>query len=305
MFAGPAAGSDAALAAVEEGIGIAHLELALQGLIALGDAQWERVRIEEQFAILHVAARRRVGIANHEMSAGVLAGICPHPAEHVQPADVRSVVLVHQADLAEVDRLDARIDVLRAEVIEPHAGLELVHVGNHAVAHAMDPGGIANAVEAEVALRERLIELLQHVLRNRDRFHATGHDLKGGPLKDDVRVRLVQLRRERPAIAKQGVQLAFASPAHQGPADKLGTGVLNETDVVPRIDAAPVARLGEVVMKEFGEGDGARQVVFQHLARDLSVETVIATGGFAGTGCSPAPRAVLDKANAAMANNAR
>src|SRR6266478_6407114 len=78
MFAGPAAGSDAALAAVEEGVGVAYLELALQGLIALGDAQRESVRIEEQFSIFQVAARRGVGIANHEMPAGVRLRISPH-----------------------------------------------------------------------------------------------------------------------------------------------------------------------------------------------------------------------------------
>ena len=79
----------------------------------LDDPQRERVEVEEKLAIFDIAPGRRVGVADQEMSSGVLAGVGSNPVEHVDPVSVSRVILVHQAYLAEVDGLDADVDVVR------------------------------------------------------------------------------------------------------------------------------------------------------------------------------------------------
>ena len=98
----------------------------------LGDPQGERVEVEEELAVFHVAPGRRVGVAEQEMSPGVLAGVSADPVEHVDPVGVPRVVLVHQAHLAEVDGLDPDVDIAAGQEVEPHPRFQPAHVGDRA-----------------------------------------------------------------------------------------------------------------------------------------------------------------------------
>src|SRR5665213_4605354 len=72
MFAGPAAGRNAAFTAREKRVGIADLKLPLERLIGhLRNAQRKGVGVEQQMSVLHIPAGRGMGVANHKMSAGM------------------------------------------------------------------------------------------------------------------------------------------------------------------------------------------------------------------------------------------
>ena len=161
----------------------------------LDDPQRKRVKVEEELAVLHVATRRCVGVAEQEMSPGVFAGVSSDPVEHVDPVDVLRVILVHQAHLAEVDGLDPDVDVAAGQEIEPHPRLEAAHVRDRATAPPVvhePPVGIEHFRIPEIAVLHGLTELDEDVLRDGEGFHASGHDLEHSGLQDDFGVGLVK-----------------------------------------------------------------------------------------------------------------
>src|ERR1035438_886637 len=114
MFAGPAARSKAALAAPRDGISITDFQDSFVRLISDSDnPQRERMKIEKQPAILHIAAGGCMGVAQQQMSAGVLVGVGPPASKHVLPARMVWIMVVHQSDLTEVDGLDASVNTDR------------------------------------------------------------------------------------------------------------------------------------------------------------------------------------------------
>jgi len=93
---------------------------------------------------MHDSAAWYVGVAEEEMSACVLCGVSADSGHHVCPASVVSVSVVHYFDLAEVNRLDADIDIAGGEVVEPHPGFEPAHIGD---------GGASGPLVLSVAVR--------------------------------------------------------------------------------------------------------------------------------------------------------
>src|SRR5207244_667109 len=68
-----------------------------------------------------------------EMPPRVLMSIGSNASQHIQPAGVAGIVLVHEADLTEMNRLDAGVDIAGHQEIKPHARLQPAHVRNRAV----------------------------------------------------------------------------------------------------------------------------------------------------------------------------
>ncbi len=159
-----------------------------------GDAQRECVHVEQQLAVLHVAAGRGVRVADHQVTASMLVRVSASFAEHVEPTDVAWIVLIHETDLTKVDRLDADVDVAGREVVEPHARFEPAHVGY---------GGARSPLVELIAVRvhdgfvnegpwrRRLAELAQHALGDGDGCHVLGDDFESGGLQDQIRIGLM------------------------------------------------------------------------------------------------------------------
>src|SRR5262245_53693607 len=143
------------------------------------------MKIEEQFAVLHITPGRSVSIANQPMSARVLSGVSSHASEKVNPTGVTGIVFVHQTDLAKVNRFDARVDVTGNEEIKPHARFQPAHVRDGAVASPMihePPIGVQHVLVTKGAIGHRLAERAEDALWNGDRFDASRHDLKRSSL---------------------------------------------------------------------------------------------------------------------------
>ena len=69
-----------------------------------------------------------VGITQHHATARVFGGIGTHQVKHVRPMRQIRIIAIHDFNLAEVDRLNAGVNVLCSEEQEPELGLWLAHV---------------------------------------------------------------------------------------------------------------------------------------------------------------------------------
>lgn len=141
------------------------------------------MEVEQEFAVVDIAAGRGVGVAEEELPAGVFARIRTAARERDDPVGVSRLVPVHQAQLPEVDRFDPGIDV---------AGL---------------PG---------------LSERMEHRLVNGDGFDSGSDDLERGGQEDDLRNGLVNGIGERPRRLEEVVEFLLSPPTRQRSPDELG-----------------------------------------------------------------------------------
>src|SRR5678810_906089 len=124
------------------------------------------MKIKQELAVFNIPAGRRVSIANQKVPPGMLASISANPPQHIEPARVAGIVLIHQTDLAKVNRLDADFDVARCQKIKPHPRLQLAHV-RHRTSPAPtvhEPSiGIKHRLVTEIAVRHGLAEFTQNM----------------------------------------------------------------------------------------------------------------------------------------------
>src|SRR5258706_6816242 len=225
------------------------------------------MKIEEQFPVLHIAPGGRMRIANEKMSAGMFARVGSNARQHVQPAGVPRIVLVHQTHLAEMDRLDSHIDVAGHQEIKPHARFQSAHVRDGAVSSPVvheTATRVKHVLVTKSAIGRALAELVQNPLRNGNRFHASRDDLKRGRLQDDFRISLMQRRRVRLRRSEKRRQIPLPPPNHERTAPELCFCTKEQTHVVARRNAPAAAWEGQIVMKQFSELDGAREVNLQY-----------------------------------------
>ena len=181
-----------------------------------------------------------------------------------------AVVAVHQLGLAEVDRLDAQVDVRRRQEVEPELRLRPAHVGHRLAAApvVLAPAvGVEHVGVAEVPLLDRLAQRVERPFRHGDLLDLRGHDLEDAGLEDHVRVGRVDLRDLLLGPLEVAEQVGLAAPEAEAPPDELGAGVLEHADVV--VEVAPA-------VEQPLHRDRPGQVVLQHLPRHRPVETIVA-----------------------------
>ena len=134
------------------------------------------------------------------------------------------------------------------------------------------PFGVEHVLIAEVAALDGQAELGEHVLRDGDGFHPSGHDLECGGLQDDLGVGLVERLGVGLGRLEKGGELLLPPPDHERPAHELGLGGEDQPHVVAGIDAPAVPRLGQVVVEQLGERDRPVEIVLQHRPRHRRIE---------------------------------
>ena len=162
------------------------------------DPERERVEVHEQLPVAHQAAARDVGVAERACAGGrAWPRRTRISAEHLGIMGEVAVVAVHQLRLAEVDRLDAQVDVRRRQEVEPELGLGPAHVrdGLARPPVVLAPAvGIEHVGVAEVPLLHRPAQRDERPFRHGDLLDLRGHDLEDAGLEDHLRVGRVDLR---------------------------------------------------------------------------------------------------------------
>ena len=204
------------------------------------------------------------------MPAGVLGRVGPDQVEQLRPVRQVAVVAVHDLGLAEVDRLEAQVDVRGRQEVEPQLRLRPAHVGDRGVPAplVLPPAvGVEHVGVAEIPFLDRLAQGGERPVRDRNLLDLLGHDLEDAGLQDHVRVGGVDLGDLLLRPLEVAQQVGLAAPEAEAPADELGAGGLEHADVVVEVAAAVEQPLHR---------DGPGQVVLQHRAGNRPVELVIA-----------------------------
>jgi len=275
VVAGPAGEGGAALAAVVEAVGEADFQDGFAGLIGdFHDTEGERVEIEQELSVADEATARYVAVAQDRVAARVGGGVRADEGEDLRPVRQVAVVAVHDLDLAEMDRLDTDVDVRRGLAVEPELGLHPANVGDGPAAAPIAPlaGRVDHVGVTERALLDRLAERLERPRGHRHLLDLGRDDLEDAGLEDHVRVGGVEPGNRLPGALEVAREIVLASPQAQAPADELGAGVLEHSDVVVEV---------AVAVEEALHRDRAGEVVVQYFARRRAVETVVGAGGAA------------------------
>src|ERR1039458_7909590 len=248
MFAGPAARSKAALAAFKDGIGITNFQDSFVRLISYSDdPQRKRMKIEKQPAILHIAAGGCMGVAQQQMSAGVLVGVGTHAPEHVQPARMVWIMVVHQSDLTEVDGLDASVNIAGREKKKTTC---MFPAGSCPARTNRSPNDSQNVRRRKACRRSETCGWSQagrtqpeHVRewKGDPRFGSRFQTRRPAGLDPDPRD---EASPRKVAPFSKADKILLVPPKHQGPADKFGPGITKQADVIARVFSPAVAWLG-------------------------------------------------------------
>ena len=282
-------------------VAVTEAKLRPQRLARLDGTQWEAEEVPQQLAVHEnagVLARHvEVGIAEDVVSPGVGACIAADAVEDVLPVGEAGVVSAHELGLAEVNRLIAGVDVARAAVEEPEAGLKLGDVRDRAAGHpeiAEATVGIEHRLVAEVAALDRQAELLEDPRRNGDVLHAGLPRVAVGDFRRVGRVGGLENAGLQHDAGVDGVDpggvlgrdaevlliVGGAVPGVGGPADEHGARLADEAQVVCQVRRGATRALAA----DAEELDRTGEVVLEHFQRDPAVEVVLAflprrTGG--------------------------
>jgi hypothetical protein len=88
--------------------------------------------VEQQLSVAYQAAAGNVGIAEHHAAARMFLGIGANQGKDVGIVVKMGIVVIHNLHLAEVNALEAQIDIRGRQEIEPELGFRLTHIGNAA-----------------------------------------------------------------------------------------------------------------------------------------------------------------------------
>ena len=127
------------------------------------------------------------------------------------------------------------------------------------------PVGIEHVGVAEVAFLHRQAQAGKRPLRDRHLLHLAGDDLEDAGLQDHLRIGPVDLRELGLGPLEVAHQIGLAAPQAETAPDELGPGGLEHPDVI--VEVAPA-------VEQAFHGYRARQVVLQHLPRNLPVELI-------------------------------
>src|SRR5437588_1766242 len=110
------------------------------------------MKVQEQLPIAHEAAAGHMAVAEYHVPSGMLCRIGSNQRQNLRPIRQIAIVAIHDFHLAEMNRLDAQIDIRRRLIKEPQLRLWPAYVRDRSVSpHSPPlPLGIDHVAIAEV-----------------------------------------------------------------------------------------------------------------------------------------------------------
>src|SRR5262249_32946521 len=144
-----------------------------------------------------------------------------------------------------------------------HARFQSAHVRDRSSASPMAdeaPVWIKHLLIAKCAVRRGLTEFAEDLFRDRNCFHARRDNLKSSRMQSDFGITYMQSSCKRFRRLQKCRKLSFPPPNHERTTDKFGLRGKNESQIISRVHGPSIARLGQIVVKQFSAGNRTIEV---------------------------------------------